>query len=401
MGYIPDGYNLWPLLPNWKNSVLESLEFKTELLRALTGVSQIRKLRDVPRRTFEFSILAHHKAKRLYDNMIADKGGSQWQLPIWHDVQRLAATLAAGSTVIPCITDGVDFSTLAVLYRGLNDFEVVQIDTIEPGQLTLSSATISEWPARTKLYPLRAALLDPVVTGSERTSTVHTDTVSLTIDEACDWTAVAPASTYKTLPVWEIKPDRSGDRETGFSRDITLVDNGIGKPVRFDLPDTFFVSSSVRWLAKGRSEHAALRSLLYYLAGRAGVLWVPSWTADLKPVAGVTAVQTTLDVEWSGYTLFGRQQANRRDLRIPLANGSVLYRRVIGSVDHGSYETLTLDSALGVAVSLASFGTISFMSLAQGASDRVEIEHLTSAAGVSAVTMAFQGVKAYPGEGSF
>lgn len=401
MGYVLDGDNLWPLLPNWKNSVLEALEFKTELLRALTGVAQIRRLRDVPRRTFEFSILGHHKAKRLYDNMLADKGGSRWQLPIWHDVQRLDATLASGSLVIPCITDGVDFGSRAVLYRGLNDFEIVEIDSIDPGQLNLTSATVAEWPARTKLYPLRAAFLNPVTLGSERTSTVHTGTVSFEIDEACDWTAVAPATTYKTLPVWDIKPDRSGDRETGFSRDITLVDNGIGKPVRFDLPDTFFVSASTRWLAKGRSEHADLRSLLYYLAGRAGVLWVPSWTADVKPIAGVTAAQTTLDIEWSGYTLFGRQQANRRDLRIPLANGSVLYRRIIGSVDHGGYETLTLDSALGVAVSLASFGTISFMSLAQAASDRTEIEHLTSAAGVSAVTMAFQGVKAYPGEGSF
>src|SRR5690606_14380140 len=99
-----------------------------------------------------------------------------------------------------------------------------------------------------------------------------------------------------------------------------------------------------------RTEQAALRSLLYWLAGRYSALWVPSGMADLKLAADVGASDTTLSVQWCGYTVFGRQQANRRDIRIELVGGTVFYRRITDSAESGDSETLTIDSALGTAV---------------------------------------------------
>src|SRR5690606_26788556 len=94
---------------------------------------------------------------------------------------------------------------------------------------------------------------------------------------------------------------------------------------------TGFRLQDQHWLVHGRSEQAALRSLLYWLAGRYSALWVPSGMADLQLAADVGASDTTLSVEWCGYTVFGRQQVNRRDIRIRLHDGTVHYRRISDS----------------------------------------------------------------------
>ena len=61
-------------------------------------------------------------------------------------------------------------------------------------------------------------------------------------------------------------------------------------------------------------------------------------------------------------------------MRIQLTSGAVLYRRVMASANNGNgTETLTLDAALGVAVTPAQVAQVSFMGLCRSDSDQFEI----------------------------
>ena len=79
-------------------------------------------------------------------------------------------------------------------------------------------------------------------------------------------------------------------------------------------------------------------------------------------------------VGWTGYATRTPQATNRRDLRIQLASGAVLYRRINASVDNGNgTETLTLDASLGVAVTPDQVAQVSFMGLCRSDSDQFEL----------------------------
>jgi hypothetical protein len=87
----------------------------------------------------------------------------------------------------------------------------------------------------------------------------------------------------------------------------------------------------------------------------------------------MTATATGLVVQWCGYVDLVAIGTNRRDLRIELTDGTVLYRRVTSAaaVD-ADKELLVLDANLGRAVTAAQFAQVSFMGLCRSDSDIFE-----------------------------
>ncbi len=385
----------WPVPPDWGTAVRDTRAWLTDYMNPRNGARQKRQLRLAPRRTMEFSVIATAASRRLVDAVRFDQGARQWLLPIWPDLQYLGASLGLGSVSIPCATTGYDFADAgqALLWSAPNLWEVVQVDTVESDHLALSAATLAIWPAGTRLYPLRLARVPDAAEESLWTDDVSQIKVVMQVDEPCDWAAVAPTASYRGYPVLEWRGEESSGPSTKYDRAIQPVDGATGAIAYFDLPGRPFRSQSHNWQPHGRIEYAAFMSLLYWLRGRMGTLWVPSYASDLLLAASVTSGAVTLSVEWAGYTVFGRQQSNRRDIRIELYNGAVLYRRINGSAEVGSTETLTIDSALGVAVAPTDVRCISFMTLSEQAADSISIDHLTDADGVAQAQTTWAGIR--------
>lgn len=386
----------WPLLPNWKGGISESLEFRTKVIGpTLTGVRQKRRMRTAPRRSFEFDVLPNNDGQKLIDNLRFGQGKREWALPIWHDRQSLQAPLSLGSTVIPCATTGYDFATHALLrHRLLNtfEFEVVEIGAIAVDGLTLVNPTTLAWDTSTRLYPLRRAVLSEFPRSQVYTTQVSTMRVRFDLVETCDWTPYTFASSYLGWPVWEFKNDWGKQVNLGFDRVITTVDNDTSIPTYYDLPDVAFASQDMRWMAHKREANTLLRSVLYALAGRYTSIWLPTGIEDLKLSAAVGSADTTISVRKCGYTLFGMMKPGRRDIRIELYDGTIYYRRITGSAEAGDNETLTINAALGASVSIAAVKIISFMSLAEQSSDAINLQHETDADGVTTAALVFEGV---------
>lgn len=395
MSFTAEGPLVWPVPADWGRPVREGLAWLTEAMVAPTyGVSQKRQLRLAPRRSFDFDVVADAGDRRLLDMLRFDGGERQWLLPIWPDGQLLLEGLAVGGTFIACRTAGFDFveGGLALLWRSPDVWEVASVATVGGEGLTVA-ALASAWPAGTRLWPLRKARMG----GLSKESAWHDDASRLPmqfrIDEACDWPAMLPATTYLGTPVLTTRPDAGTATEADFARFVEEVDNQTGAITSYDTVGLPSRHQDHIWRLFGREEQGAFRSLLYGLAGRAGNLWVPSWGSDLKLAAPIGASATAITVEWCGYTLYGREQIGRRDLRIELAGGATFYRRIESSAEAGGNEVLGLDSALGVDVALGQVRCISFLTFSQLASDTVEIEHVTDGDGFAQSRTRWEGLR--------
>lgn len=385
----------WVVPPDWANGVRERLEWLTDPLRSRTGVARKRQLRLAPRRGFDFDVIAEGRERRVLDALLFDWSARVWALPIWHDVQTLGGAVPMGATSISCRTAGFDFvdGGIAMLWTAVSTYEVVEVEAVGADGLILKRATTRAWARGARLYPIRIAWLQEWPQESAWTDAAGTRQVSFDVAEPCDWTAVSPAALYRGIPVLEWRPDESEDPTSRYDRQVDRIDTDTGAVETIDWPGVAFRHASHRWVLGNRSEHSDMRGLLYHLRGQIAELWVPSWASDLQLVEAVAAAATVLVVDWCGYTRFGRQQSNRRDIRIELFNGTVLYRRIVGSAETTETEQLAIDAALGIDVTAGQVRVISFMTLSEQASDAIELRHTTDADGVTVVATAFRGIK--------
>lgn len=395
MAFASTGDRIWPVPPNWASGVRESLAFGTDVLTAnATAVTQHRGYRSSPRRVFSFETLAGAQHRRVADMLLAGWGGA-WQLPVWPDVQRLAAPLAAGAVSVPCATAGFDFVAggKALLWRGVNAWEVVPVASIAADHLALATATTGEYPAGAQLYPLRRARVRGGAEERLYNDDVGRRSLSFDIDEACDWPALSGATAYLGHDVLDVRPDERDDPTASVGRLEQAVDYGAALPLVHDLPGVALRVQQSGWTLSGRAAHTWFRSLLYTRCGRQVPIWVPSFASDLKPAAAIAGGSAVLSVEWAGYTLFGLGKPNRRDLRIELTDGTVLYRRATAAVEAGDTETLTLNASLDAgSIAPERIRAVSFMALCTLASDETEIDHETDADGIAKASTGWQAV---------
>ena len=388
------GEKIWPVTPDWSSGVQENLSWLSDVMVAsASAVSQHRGLRIGPRRSFVFELLADGQERRVADMLLAGHRGS-WLLPIWPDVQ-LVGTQVAAAEFIACATSGYDFVAggKALLWTAVNRWEIVQVETVEALGLALAEPLAENWPAGTRLYPLRRARVQDSAEEILRNDDASRRGIAFDIAEACDWPALASPTTYLSHLVLDVRPDESDDPTASYAGLVQTVDYDTSLPVVHDLPGLALRAQQSHWKLWGRAEHSWFRSLVYTLGGRRTPIWVPTFAADLKPVAAIAGGSTSLSVEWAGYTVFGKSKHNRKDVVIELFDGTKLYRRITDAVEAGDTETLTLSSTLsGSSIAPGAIRSISFMALSTLASDDVEIEHNDDQAGEATSTTGWQAV---------
>ncbi len=388
---------VWPFVPDWADGVTESLGWLTDVLQSESAAEQRRALLTAPRRTLAAPMFAEGRERQLLDALLFGPGAQDWSLPIWPDIQLLGAPLAAGAEVIPCATDYLDFVAGGrALLRGETAFQtelVDVLDVLEDG-LALSAPTLNDWPAGTRLYPVRLAQFAEPPQLTRLTDRAQQMDMTWLIVEPCDWPAVLPATLYRGRPVLEERPDESEDLTSQFERLLLTLDNSLALPAVTDTAGRALAMTAWRFHDLGRAKRAWLRSLLYGLRGRQVPVWLPTHADDLGLVASVTAVATTLDVLRCGYTAYIQSRPGRRDIRIELWDGTALHRRITGSSVVGlTTERLQINAALGRIVTPAQVRRISYMNLCRLTGDSVEIVHETDSEGVATCALQFLEVR--------
>ncbi|EKT2105309.1 hypothetical protein [Stenotrophomonas maltophilia] len=392
----------WMLPPDWSRPVSETLAWATDVQQAASGGEARFPLRGSPRRSWEFSILADRRERQVLEHALFDWSARTWALPIWNDVSWLQSRLALGvqSIPVPAATQrDYRHGGLAMLWQNVTTYELVEVAAITGNTLQLARPTANAWAPGTRVLPCRTARLAETPSLERLTDQAVRSTVRLTAVETCDWPAVAPAFTYRGRPVLEQRPDLDQSPTAEFGRQLVVIDGDIGPVAIDDFTGRAWPVQSHAWQTWGRTEQANLRSLLYWLQGRASALWLPSWADDLELIEPALATSGGIVVAWAGVSRFGRAQPGRRHLRIELFNGQVLYRQLVQATElDAQREFLQLDVPHGIALQPAAIRSISWMVLARLSSDTVELSHETDGEGLARCRVSFAGIGAEESE---
>lgn len=384
----------WPFVPDWADGLVERLIAATDVLQGESAVSQRRQLRLAPRREFDASMYIEGRERQQLDLMLFAWSARIWVMPIWPDIQLLVDGVAAGVSAIPRVTTDLDFrgDGLAML-RGEDAFttETVEIDSVGVGGIQLKRPIQMSWPAGSRLYPARAAQLVEKPSLTKLSDTQISADVRFLVLEPSDWPAEMPATLYRGRPVWDVRPDDTEDLSHSFERLLSTLDNGMALPLVSDTADRGLTLLGQRWLEQGRAQRASLRSFIHAMCGRQKTVWVPTHMDDLTLAADAAGLAGALDVVNIGYARFSNGKPGRRDLRLELHGGVVLYRRITAATEISpAIERLALDSPLGIDVAVHQVTRISWMVLCRFESDTQEIEHQTDSEGLASWATVFR-----------
>lgn len=370
----------WSFAPDWSNGIVERIEWKTDLLQSFDASEQRGALRVGPRKSYEFEAFFDGKARRYAEALAWGWGARPWALPIWPDGQDLVVDLPAGATAIAIETDARDFAAgaLAVIMVDAFAFEVLEVDAVNPGSLALKRQTTRSWPGTARIYPARIARIMDQVTLPRWSGQASGARVIFDVVGPVDHPAAPGATNYRGLPVLTDRPNWSGGFDVELARKLAILDNATGGRAFDDESGLPAVRQRMRWTLTTKAEQKAHRGLLHYLAGRTGSIWVPSWADDLVIAALIPSGSTAFDVEFCAYTRQLAQAVGRRDVRIELVGGQVLYRRIVGSTEiDDDTERLAVDVPFAQDIAPADVVQVSFLTLCRGDADAVELAHWT------------------------
>lgn len=379
--------SIWSFSPTWENGILERLEWMTDILPSPYGVEQRRALRLSPRRSFQLKLIANKRERSFMELACFDWGARNWAIPIWPDVQGLPSDCSIGAVFIPCVTEGRDFRVggLAVIRGKLAfDFETVEVAEVLAGGITIERPLANDWPQGTRLYPVRTARFTQQPQLTRLTDEAITASAEFILAEPSDWPAIMPSTLYRGDPVFSDRPEESEDLTSTYQRLLDVVDNRTSFPITVDKAGLGFTAQAHRWLMYGRAEQSKMRSFLYALSGQLKAVWVPTHYADLVVVADILASSTSIDVEWVGYSRYGRMQPGRRDIMITLRNGTVIYRRILDASEvDGNTERISVDSSFTSLIKKEDVLRISYMARCRLDQDFIEINHQTDSDGTA------------------
>ncbi len=389
----------WSLPPNWTEPVAETLAWLTDVQTTLAGSVVRTPLRDAPRRSWEFSVLADRAERRAMENLLYDWSARTWALPVFVDMTWLRTPVPAGATAIMFETAGLDFVVggLAMLWRSERHYELVEVVTLAATGISLRASTQAAWPVGTRLIPCRTARLTTAPELRRHTDRLVDTRLQFEATEPCDWPPMAPVVRYRGVPVLEARPDWSDPPTASFARRATVLDGDVGRTAVDDVSGLVWTTQSHAWRLFGRSERRRHRSLLYWLQGRAEALWLPTWTDDVEVIETIGETALLLVVAWAGIARSLRMQAGRRHLRIELQDSTVFYRAIeaadeIELANGETHERVRMDVALGRVVAPERVRLVSWMALVTLAGDTVELQHHADSEGLLDCSVAFASV---------
>lgn len=372
----------WFAPPNWQSTVIERIEFRTDILRKFDGSEQRIALRaDGAHWSWEFRWNAGGRGMRVLENMLYQWAGRVWAVPIFPQGQALQASLAPGDFVIAVDTPDTDYHADGLAF--LHDinvpevFEAVEIESLDATTITAKRAVQGAWGAGTYIYPARIGRMTKTAPASRFTGAHLYGIASFRLEEQLVLPA-ATETTYRGYPLQTTKPEWAQDPTVEYARRLAIVDLGIGVPEVDDKSGLSEPVMAFRWAFASRAAVQAFRKWLFARRGRQRAIWLPTFTDDLVVTVAVSAAATNLDVEACGLKNYVAAGVNRRDIRIEMKNGTVYYRRTSAHVEvDPSTERLTIDAALGANYEPEDFAQVSWMQLARLDADATEIAHWT------------------------
>lgn len=352
----------WPFALG--GELAERMAWSTDFMPPQYGQPTTRRLRKTPRTFLQFDGLEERDTRRWMDHAITANAAGLWHCPLAGDAGVLGASASASATSLVVDTDGrrfADGGNAILIGADPRQHEVVEIETVGSGTLSLAEPLANNWPAWTRILPTVGAHMTSAPTMTRFTADATPYSVEMRAFEPLAWPDDFGGTTYRDLPVFELQAGWTTDPTYAPLRATADLDYGIGAARPYDqggmpLPAIRFPMELV-----GREAIGTFRSLLYALCGRWKPIWVPSLGQDMRLVAQQSS--TVLDIAWMGYADTPLMHG-RRDIRIDRYGAAPVYRRVTSTANvDAATERIVLDTALPGGFDIADVYAVSFMAL--------------------------------------
>lgn len=323
--------------PNWREQLLERLQFRTDAIVSEDYTTQTRATRLTPRRSLEYTVGADADLRRRFANATYARGGRRWYLPVWMDGVELLAPATSGSDTIAAATALRDFAAGGVLFiqsPDLATFELIEIADVGLLTVTLAGVLANAYPRGSTIYPAVKARIDLQFSQSVFTSSASYGRVKFNVAEPNPYPAYEWPTIYRGFPVLEDRPETTRDPETVFQWMLDGVDDEIAVPTYRDPVGVPLYRQAHDWTLDSRQAINRFRSMAYALEGKRGSIWVPTWASDLVQDGLYDGGTTPLRVKACGAVALSGM-ANRRDFRMETTAAGVT------SVRYGHVNSIT------------------------------------------------------------
>lgn len=382
---------LWSIRPNWREPIVEKLEWLTGVVPSTNGVEQRIAYRLSPRRSFEMLFNPIDDVRSYFDLWLHRMGSTEFMVPLFHDAGRLSVFIADGSTFIPFDTTNREFVVggLAMLMgddpHSYDKLEVLAISdegiTVAPGNVTRA------WGKGATVHALRRTRISQESLLAALTSRVGACTLQFELNQANDIADEGEwGELYNGYPILLDRPNRRETIDLNFERNSMVLDNDHGLRALLDDAGRAFTVQTHNRMIRGRADHMAFRQFLYRLRGQQGGIWVPTFNRDLKLSRPRLAGDAMLDVKKIGYNYTGGAVSGRRHVLLPGDTATEITGT--SGAPTTAEERLVLAAPLAEPLEAGAFA--SFMDTCRLAGDSVEITHHTDTDGVAECVLGFR-----------
>lgn len=414
------GMPVWLPKPNWREGLVETYGFLTDVMTSETGAEQRRSIRRFPRRTFEATftrLMSPTHRVEDFDAAIIGIGYHRFLLPLWRNLRIIKsqpqpillpmianATLPAGTTVIYGGFANREFDAgFMALIRDAEDhyvYEVVKIAESEPERLVLTSGTQNDYFHGFEIVPLRVFRVKNNAGVTQITSHAQEAKVIFESDEPNDWPQADwhfPLNDADDIPIWTKHPDWSSGIKLTYERLYNELDNMTGVKHAYDYGNQAHQSISFDLMYNGEQEEIEFRDMLWAALGRLRMVYVPTYNSDMTLVDSVAEGDTFIKIRMCGYTTMSNNMQNiRKRIFVRLRTdekfrvGEIIQSRI----DYDQrVEYVYLATPIGP-IDINDVIMISFMPLCRLDHDDISLNHLAAIGGTITSTITFKALPA-------
>ncbi len=383
--------------PNWSNPVTERYSFRTSIIQSRNKIEQREAIRQRPRLSYSFtSDGSSEKGRKMMRELHLWPPSGLWYVPVPGRFVSLTAAESVASVVIDIDDDSVwwlQSGAYAVLSNDTTQ-ELVQIDGVSAGSVTLTSGITTEFAAGDKLHLAAPARYVPDVSFNSLVSGHVGGAVTFDVDAGYldTFPNTISVPVHEGYPVFLKKPDWGTAPQRDMSLNFTMVDQdyGVVEPWR----ELEHVSARLTYRL-GLLHVSDLEYVLNFFVHRKGArgsFWMPTYGSEFEISSLAASDSTELEVDGVEYeeTYDGDPVFNTVMIEWP--DGAVQCNRIVSYATGASTTTLTVEDEWERDVETAC--RVCWVLWGRFTGDDLEIDWQTSTVGTT--TLAFTALGNLP-----
>jgi hypothetical protein len=365
-----------------QNKILETMEWKTSILKARDGTEQRIKIRQSPRQHFKLNILFEtNKINTKFDALIHGWQKLTWLLPIWTEYVIHTTDINHHDIYVDVDTTFADFrnNSKAIIWQSPDYFEVITVDSKTDSRLNLNAnyTVLNNFTGSKIIAPVRTAYLTSSINKKRYNSELSLIELIFEVYDNINFDDYTPEINYDGFAVLNIPSFMENSHDETSDADIIVVDYETGIFDVKSYSDFNFLSQDHIFINETKQECWNFRKFLHSLNGQQKTVLIPTFRNDVVQISNIDADDIYVDIEEIGLT----DNMGLNDLRTYIGfyftDGTLIVRKIIdiSKINETNYERITLDKPLNLSTILTPGDCkIGFVDKCRLASDKVELK---------------------------